>query len=47
MLTPTSPASGYSARQQRITELSDPALEIAGRPFLTAYGQGVNNTDCK
>lgn len=37
-------ASGFSARQQIITELSDPDLRIAGRPFLTAYAQGVNNT---
>lgn len=38
-------AGGFSEKQQRITELSDPALRIAGKPFLTAYAQGVNNTD--
>lgn len=38
-------AGGYSERQQRITELSDPSLTIAGKPFLTVYAQGVNNTD--
>ncbi|KIR63882.1 hypothetical protein I314_02663 [Cryptococcus bacillisporus CA1873] len=38
-------AGGYSEKQQRITELSDPNLKIAGKPFLTAYAQGVNNTD--
>lgn len=30
--------------QQQITELSDPTLRISGKPFLTAYAQGVNNT---
>ncbi|KAI0130484.1 ferulic acid esterase [Xylariales sp. AK1849] len=40
-------AGGRSERQQRVTELSDPALRIAGKPFLTAYGQGVNNSDWK
>ncbi|EFX06432.1 ferulic acid esterase [Grosmannia clavigera kw1407] len=38
-------AGGNSKKQQRITELSDPSLRIAGMPFLTAYGQGVNNTE--
>ncbi|WVQ82457.1 hypothetical protein IAT38_004586 [Cryptococcus sp. DSM 104549] len=38
-------AGGNSTKQQRITELSDPALVIAGKPFLTVYAQGVNNTD--
>ncbi|TYJ56161.1 hypothetical protein B9479_003147 [Cryptococcus floricola] len=38
-------AGGYSEKQQRITELSDPTLKIAGKPFLTVYAQGVNNTD--
>ncbi|KAK9425705.1 putative Ferulic acid esterase [Seiridium unicorne] len=38
-------AGGFSEKQQRITELSDPALRIAGKPFLTAYAQGVNNTE--
>ncbi|KAK1765151.1 putative poly depolymerase protein [Phialemonium atrogriseum] len=38
-------AGGLSEKQQRITELSDPSLRIAGKPFLTAYAQGVNNTD--
>ncbi|KIR28493.1 poly(3-hydroxybutyrate) depolymerase [Cryptococcus deuterogattii 99/473] len=38
-------AGGYSEKQQCITELSDPNLKIAGKPFLTAYAQGVNNTD--
>ncbi|KAG9229532.1 Alpha/Beta hydrolase protein [Amylocarpus encephaloides] len=38
-------AGGFSEKQQRITELSDPSLSIAGKPFLTAYPQGVNNTD--
>lgn len=38
-------AGGYSEKQQRITELSDPSLKIAGKPFLTVYAQGVNNTD--
>ncbi|CAK7222194.1 hypothetical protein SCUCBS95973_004758 [Sporothrix curviconia] len=38
-------AGGFSEKQQRVTELSDPALTIAGRPFLTVYAQGVNNTD--
>ncbi|ORY59685.1 uncharacterized protein BCR38DRAFT_412683 [Pseudomassariella vexata] len=38
-------ASGFSEKQQRITELSESSLRIAGMPFLTAYGQGVNNTD--
>lgn len=38
-------AGGYSEKQQRITELSDPNLKIAGKPFLTAYAQGMNNTD--
>nr|KIR44473.1 hypothetical protein I312_06325 [Cryptococcus bacillisporus CA1280] len=28
-------AGGYSEKQQRITELSDPNLKIAGKPFLT------------
>ncbi|KAH8893470.1 alpha/beta-hydrolase, partial [Thozetella sp. PMI_491] len=37
-------AGGNSKKQQRITELSDPSLRIAGKPFLTAYAQGVNNT---
>jgi hypothetical protein len=40
-----SSAGGFSEKQQRITELSDPALRIAGKPFLTAYAQGVNNSD--
>lgn len=38
-------AGGYSEKQQRITELSDPSLKIAGKSFLTVYAQGVNNTD--
>ncbi|RDW73140.1 putative poly(3-hydroxybutyrate) depolymerase protein [Coleophoma cylindrospora] len=38
-------AGGFSEKQQRITELSDPSLSIAGKPFMTAYAQGVNNTD--
>lgn len=38
-------AGGTSSKQQRITELSDPSLTIAGKPFLTVYAQGVNNTD--
>ncbi|KAL3426108.1 hypothetical protein PVAG01_02899 [Phlyctema vagabunda] len=38
-------AGGFSEKQQRITELSDPSLSIAGSSFLTAYAQGVNNTD--
>lgn len=38
-------AGGFSEKQQRVTELSDPALRIAGKPFMTAYAQGVNNTD--
>ncbi|WVO22411.1 uncharacterized protein IAS62_003741 [Cryptococcus decagattii] len=38
-------AGGYSEKQQRITELSDPNLKIAGKPFLTAYAQVVKNTD--
>ncbi|KAK8866192.1 hypothetical protein IAR55_001343 [Kwoniella newhampshirensis] len=38
-------AGGYSEKQQRITELSDPSLRIDGKPFLTIYAQGVNNTD--
>lgn len=37
-------AHGNSLRQQMVTELSDPSLKIAGKPFITAYGQGVNNT---
>lgn len=37
-------AHGMSAHQQAITELSDPTLRIANLPFLTAYGQAVNNT---
>lgn len=40
-------AGGFSEKQQRVTELSDPSLRIAGKPFLTAYAQGVNNTDWK
>jgi polyhydroxybutyrate depolymerase len=40
-------AGGFGEKQQRITELSDPALRIASKPFLTAYAQGVNNTDWK
>lgn len=40
-------AGGFSEKQQRVTELSDPSLKIAGKPFLTAYAQGVNNTDWK
>lgn len=40
-------AGGFSEKQQRITELSDPALRIASKPFLTVYAQGVNNTDWK
>lgn len=39
------PAGGFSEKQQRITELSDPALSIAGKPFLAVYAQGVNNTE--
>jgi polyhydroxybutyrate depolymerase len=38
-------AGGFSEKQQRITELSNPSLRIAGMPFLTAYAQGVNNTE--
>ncbi|KAL1864919.1 hypothetical protein VTK73DRAFT_5605 [Phialemonium thermophilum] len=38
-------AGGFSEKQQRVTELSDPSLTIAGKPFLTVYAQGVNNTD--
>lgn len=38
-------AGGFSEKQKRITKLSDPALNIAGKPFLSAYAQGVNNTD--
>ncbi|KAH8646852.1 ferulic acid esterase [Xylariales sp. PMI_506] len=38
-------AGGFSEKQQRITELSNPELRIAGKPFLTAYAQGVNNTE--
>lgn len=40
-------AGGFSEKQQRVTELSDPSLSIAGQPFLTTYAQGVNNTDWK
>ncbi|KAK7738325.1 hypothetical protein SLS53_006135 [Cytospora paraplurivora] len=38
-------SGGTSKKQQHITQLSDPSLRIAGKPFLTAYAQGVNNTD--
>ncbi|EOO03297.1 putative poly(3-hydroxybutyrate) depolymerase protein [Phaeoacremonium minimum UCRPA7] len=38
-------AGGFSEKQQRVTELSDPSLSIGGKPFLTAYAQGVNNTE--
>ncbi|ODN86089.1 poly(3-hydroxybutyrate) depolymerase [Cryptococcus wingfieldii CBS 7118] len=38
-------AGGFSEKQQRVTELSDPMLKIAGKPFLTVYAQGVNSTD--
>jgi polyhydroxybutyrate depolymerase len=38
-------AGGFSEKQQRVTELSDPSLLIAGKSFLTAYAQGVNNTE--
>lgn len=43
--SPQNTAGGTSENQQRITELSDPALRIAGKPFLTAYAQGLDNTD--
>ncbi|PVH72476.1 carbohydrate esterase family 1 protein [Cadophora sp. DSE1049] len=38
-------AGGFSEKQQRITELSDPVLKISGKPFLSVYAQGVNNTN--
>lgn len=45
ILTPRQTAGGSSKKQQHITQLSDPSLRIAGKPFLTVYAQGVNNTD--
>lgn len=45
ILTPRQTAGGSSKKQQHITQLSDSSLRIAGKPFLTVYAQGVNNTD--
>lgn len=38
-------AGGNSSKQERITQLSDPALRLNGLPILAAYPQGVNNVD--
>ena len=39
------PAGGSSEKQQHLTQLSDPSLRIADKPFLVAYPLGANNTD--
>ncbi|OCF43219.1 poly(3-hydroxybutyrate) depolymerase [Kwoniella heveanensis CBS 569] len=38
-------AGGNSTRQEILSQLSLPDLRIAGLPFLSAFPQGVNNTD--
>ncbi|WVQ97008.1 hypothetical protein IAU59_004118 [Kwoniella sp. CBS 9459] len=38
-------AGGNSSRQEILSQLSLPDLRIAGLPFLSAFPQGVNNTD--